>query len=58
METFARSRVPRTKLVRVPEAIDVQRCSRPTRPLAIAHARRFNFLSVFGWGLRTGWDVG
>jgi glycosyltransferase involved in cell wall biosynthesis len=57
VETFARSGVPRTTLVRVPGAIDLQRFSRPTRPLAIPRARRFNFLSVFGWGLRKGWDV-
>jgi glycosyltransferase involved in cell wall biosynthesis len=57
VETFARSGVPRTKLLRVPEAIDVQRFSRPTRPLAVPRARRFNFLSVFAWGPRKGWDV-
>jgi glycosyltransferase involved in cell wall biosynthesis len=57
LETFARSGVPRTKLVRVPEAIDAQRFSRPTRPLAIPRVRQFNFLSVFEWSLRKGWDV-
>ena len=57
METFSRSGVPPEKLVRVPEAIDVQRFTRPARRLDIPGARRFNFLSVFGWGLRKGWDV-
>jgi glycosyltransferase involved in cell wall biosynthesis len=57
VETFARSGIPRTKLVRVPGAIDVERFTRPTRRLAIPGARRFNFLSVFGWELRKGWDI-
>jgi len=57
VETFARSGIPRTKLLQVPGAIDVQRFTRPTRRLALPGARRFNFLSVFGWGLRKGWDV-
>jgi glycosyltransferase involved in cell wall biosynthesis len=57
METFRHSGVPAEKLVRVPEAIDVHRFTRPARRLDIPGARRFNFLSVFGWGLRKGWDV-
>jgi len=57
VESFSRSGVPASKLVRVPGSIDVARFSPPARPLAVRGRRRFNFLSVFGWSLRKGWDV-
>lgn len=57
IETFARSGVPRTKLVRMPGAIDVERFSRSARPMPVPGERGFNFLSVFAWHARKGWDV-
>jgi len=55
--SFARAGVPRAKLVRIPEAIDVEQFRTPVRPLTIPGRRGFNFLSVFAWHLRKGWDV-
>ncbi len=57
VESFARSGVSRHKLVHIPESIDVERFPRPVRPLPIRGTRRFNFLSVFQWQPRKGWDV-
>jgi glycosyltransferase involved in cell wall biosynthesis len=56
-ETFARAGVERDRLRIVPGAIDVRAYSEEVQPLAIDNARGFNFLSVFDWSLRKGWDV-
>jgi glycosyltransferase involved in cell wall biosynthesis len=57
LESFSRAGVARHKLHRVPEGIDVERFSGSISPLPIPGRRRFNFLSVFDWHLRKGWDV-
>lgn len=57
IETFAASGVQREKLVRMPQGINLERYRQTGPPLAIRGARAFNFLSVFEWGRRKGWDV-
>src|ERR1700730_9515147 len=57
LESFSRAGVARHKLHRVPEGIDVERFSGSISPLPNPGRRRFNFLSVFDWHLRKGWDV-
>jgi glycosyltransferase involved in cell wall biosynthesis len=57
IETFANSGVRREKLVKIPQGIDLGRYQLSVPPLAIRGARAFNFLSVFEWGRRKGWDV-
>jgi glycosyltransferase involved in cell wall biosynthesis/SAM-dependent methyltransferase len=56
-ETFARSGVQPEKLRIVPGAIDLTPYDPNCPPLQIDGARGFNFLSVFDWTLRKGWDV-
>ncbi|HZO86726.1 MAG TPA: methyltransferase domain-containing protein [Chthonomonadaceae bacterium] len=56
-ETFARAGVPPEKLRIVPGAIDLKPYDPACPPLRINGARGFNFLSVFDWTLRKGWDV-
>jgi glycosyltransferase involved in cell wall biosynthesis len=57
VETFSGSGVKREKLVRMPPAIDVERFRRNAPPLPIPGRRTFNFLSVFEWSRRKGWDI-
>ncbi len=57
IETFARSGVHREKLVRMPQGINLQRFDPGVAPLALPGRRGFNFLSVFEWSRRKGWDV-
>ena len=57
VETFASSGVRREKLFKIPEAVDTELFRPEVDPLPIAGARGFNFLSVFEWGRRKGWDV-
>lgn len=57
VETFAASGVRREKLVKVPEGIDPRRYQTFGPALAIRGARSFNFLSVFEWSRRKGWDA-
>jgi glycosyltransferase involved in cell wall biosynthesis len=56
-ETFARAGVCPQKLRVVPGTIDFDGLDPGCEPLRIDGARRFNFLSVFDWTLRKGWDV-
>jgi glycosyltransferase involved in cell wall biosynthesis len=56
-ETFARAGVPERKIAVMPGAIDLAGYDLETPPLEIEGARGFNFLSVFDWTLRKGWDV-
>lgn len=56
-ETFARSGVHEEKLAVVPGAIDMRLYPDDAPTLDIAGARGFNFLSVFDWSLRKGWDI-
>ena len=58
LETFAASGVERSKLVLMPEAVDA-RFFDPARHTAypLPGRARFNFLSIFEWSSRKGWDV-
>jgi len=55
-ETFARAGVDERKIGVVPGAIDMSPYDPSIAPLRIDGARGFNFLSVFDWTLRKGWD--
>jgi glycosyltransferase involved in cell wall biosynthesis len=57
VETFASSGVNREKLVKMPEAIDVDLFRPDVDPLPLPGSRGFNFLSIFEWGRRKGWDA-
>ncbi len=57
LETFADAGVQREKLRVVPDGVDTQRFRPGLDPLPIAGRRGFNFLSVFDWNRRKGWDV-
>lgn len=56
--TFAASGVQRDKLVVIPEAVD-ETLFDPAHhtPWPVPHRAGFNFLSVFEWSARKGWDV-
>ena len=58
VETFATSGVERSKLVVMPGAVDSE-CFDPARHSAypLPGKARFNFLSIFEWSSRKGWDV-
>ncbi|MCS6861568.1 MAG: glycosyltransferase [Abditibacteriales bacterium] len=57
VETFTRSGVKEKKLFVVPGPLDSQAYDPNLPPLVIPERRGFNFLSVFDWSLRKGWDV-
>ena len=57
IETFAWSGVERRKLHKVPVAIAVDQFGNNLEPLPLPVKRGFQFLSVFDWTLRKGWDV-
>jgi glycosyltransferase involved in cell wall biosynthesis len=57
VETFASSGVHREKLEKIPEAIDVDLFRPDVESLPLSGSRGFNFLSIFEWGLRKGWDA-
>ncbi len=56
-QTFAEAGVKQEKLRVVPGAIDLAAYHPAVEKLRIAGARGFNFLAVFDWSLRKGWDV-
>jgi glycosyltransferase involved in cell wall biosynthesis/thioredoxin-like negative regulator of GroEL len=58
VETFAASGVERSKLVVIPEAVDSEFFD-PARHTVypLPGKARFNFLSIFEWSSRKGWDV-
>jgi len=57
MESFARAGVPEAMLHRIPCGIDMERYRPGSQAaMAVQGRRRFNFLSVFEWTLRKGWD--
>jgi glycosyltransferase involved in cell wall biosynthesis len=56
-ETFARAGVQERKLAVIPGLIDMTPYDPAIAPLRIDGARGFNFLSLFDWTLRKGWDV-
>lgn len=56
-QTFASSGIPDEKLRVLPPCYDFSRFLPGTPPLAVEGARGFNFLSLFDWSLRKGWDL-
>jgi glycosyltransferase involved in cell wall biosynthesis len=58
VETFAASGVERSKLVVIPGAVDSEFFD-PARHTVypLPNKARFNFLSIFEWSSRNGWDV-
>lgn len=57
IETFARAGVTRSRLHKIPGTIDGDRFCGNILPLHLQERRGYNFLSVFDWSLRKGWDV-
>ncbi|MGH9448676.1 MAG: glycosyltransferase, partial [Terriglobia bacterium] len=57
METFANGGVEKRKLRLVPGGVDTKTFCPGAAPLEIPRKRRFNFLSVFDWHRRKGYDV-
>ncbi|MEW6158990.1 MAG: glycosyltransferase [Verrucomicrobiota bacterium] len=58
LETFAASGVERDKLVVIPEAVnELEFNPEAVTPLPLTNRARFNFLSIFEWSSRKGWDV-
>jgi len=57
LETFARAGVAENKLHVLQEGVDTEHFRPDIQPLKIPGARRFNFLSVFDWQMRKGYDV-
>lgn len=57
LETFARAGVRRDKLVKMHGGIAVEPYRLDAAPLPLPGRRGFNFLSVFDWQWRKGWDV-
>ena len=55
--TFADAGVDRRKIAVIPGAINIARYDPRIRPLVIEGSRGYNFLSVFDWSLRKGWDI-
>lgn len=56
-QTFASSGIPDEKLRVLPPCYDFSRFRPGTPPLVVEGARGFNFLSLFDWSLRKGWDL-
>lgn len=57
METFARAGVKASKLRWVPAGVETNRFRPGLSPLEIPGRRKTNFLSIFEWSHRKGWDV-
>lgn len=57
LETFAGAGVEERKLRVLQEGIDTEHFRPGCEPLKIPGARKFNFLSVFDWQMRKGYDV-
>lgn len=58
MQTFAEAGVEPAKLVKIPGGIDLQLYNpENVTPLDMPGRRGYNFLSIFEWHYRKGWDV-
>lgn len=57
VETFAQAGVDREKLFVIPGGIDINIFSPNITPMGWPDKKGFNFLSVFEWMYRKGWDV-
>jgi glycosyltransferase involved in cell wall biosynthesis len=56
-ETFAAAGIPRHRLHILQEGVDTNHFRPGLQPLKITGTRGFNFLSVFDWQMRKGYDV-
>ncbi len=56
-EGFVRSGLDAARVQVIHGTLDAQRFERLPSPLAVAGARSFNFLSIFDWSRRKGWDL-
>lgn len=58
MQTFANSGVIKNKLVKIPGSINTRLFDpETTASLKIEKKKQFNFISVFEWSARKGWDL-
>ncbi|MBI2560779.1 MAG: glycosyltransferase [Planctomycetes bacterium] len=57
IQTFAKSGVELSKLYKIPEGIDLEFYNPNVAPLKLPERRGFNFLSIFAWQYRKGWDI-
>ncbi len=57
LETYARAGVEEKKLRLVPPGVDTQLFRPGAMPLQIPRKRGFNFISIFDWQLRKGYDI-
>lgn len=57
VDTFGRAGVERRKLQWIPDCLDESRFGLHVAPLDLETGRSFNFLSIFEWMARKGWDV-
>jgi len=57
IESFTKAGVAREKLVKIQGGIDLSQYSSHIKPMEIAGAGKINFLSIFDWSYRKGWDV-
>lgn len=57
VETFCRGGVSRDRLQVIPYGIDLGAWDPKVSPLLIPGRRAINFLAVFEWTLRKGWDI-
>jgi len=57
VETFRRAGVSQEKLRILPQCVDTERYGPHVEPLKIRLERGFNFLSIFDWSPRKGWDI-
>lgn len=57
IQTFAKSGVESSKLYKIPEGIDLEFYNPNVIPFELLEKRGFNFLSIFAWQYRKGWDI-
>jgi glycosyltransferase involved in cell wall biosynthesis/Tfp pilus assembly protein PilF len=57
MESFARAGVQPDKLVKIHQSLDTSIYDPQIAPLYVPGRAGFNFISIFDWSLRKGWDV-
>jgi len=57
VDTFKRAGVEPSKFRLLPEGVDTEQFRPGLPPLPLPDSRGFNFLSVFDWQHRKGWDV-
>jgi len=57
IDTFSKSGVIREKLYKIPECLEPEKFDPGLAPLYIPEKKEFNFISIFDWSLRKGWDV-